>query len=84
MMGSPMAATYPMDPQVLDQLATCQGALVSVGWCRNVTKSDLQMFSQLVIRAAAEIPFKEMPGSWTPSMDSHLGEQKFTHQPQRH
>lgn len=84
MMGPPMAAMYPRDPLVLDWQSTCQCVLVSIGWCRNDTKSDLQMLSQLVIRAAPKVSSKEMPGRWTPSLSSHLGEQKFTHQSERH
>lgn len=83
MMGSPMATIYPSDPLVLDGLATCEDVLVSIGWCRNVTESDLQILSQLLIRAPPEVPSKEMSGSWALSLGSHLGEQIFTHQPQK-
>lgn len=57
-------------------MATCQDALVSAGRWGHVTKPDLQMLSQLMIRATAEVLFKDVPGSWAPSLDSRLGDQK--------
>lgn len=58
MMGLLAAATHTRDSLVLDQLATCQGVLVSTGRCRNVTELDLQMYSQLMTRTAADTLFK--------------------------
>ena len=58
MMGLLAAATHTRDSLVLDQLAARQGVLVSTGRCRNITELDLQMYSQLMTRTAANILFK--------------------------
>lgn len=58
MMGFLASATHTRDSLVLDQLATRQHVLVSTKRCRNVTELDLQMYSQLMTRTAADILFK--------------------------
>ena len=58
MMGLLAAATHTKDSLVLDQLATRQCVLVSARRYRNVTELDLQMYSQLMTRTAADILFK--------------------------